>query len=153
MRVRQARLPPFVAVGGLLLVLCARFVLSVNKLCCDPDCARELAPAGGSYTQLQLSLSTWRLWLLDVVLSLCSLLRPLSSGPSPYFLFLEPISLARTRVRYIPKEKQFLSFPARASVTVYAKNVGNEDLWEGMVLYFTCMLIGAVLYCWYMSHL
>ena len=36
-------------------------------------------------------------------------------------------------MRYIPKNKQFLSFPARASITVLAKNVGNEDTWEGKV--------------------
>ena len=48
-------------------------------------------------------------------------------------LHLEPISLARTRVRYIPKEKEFLSFPARAAITVLAKNAGDENLWEGRV--------------------
>ena len=101
------------AVTGVLLAV-VQLASSSSKLCCDPDCSREYGRS------------------LLCVRSLVMFVPPLVNH-CLFLLLLEPISLARSRVRHLPKDKQFLSFPARASITVLAKNVGNEDIWEGKV--------------------
>ena len=60
-----------------------------------------------------------------------------------YFLFLpptEPISYGRTQQRYITKDKDFLSYPSSAIVTVLAKGAyfgeNGEEFWEAEVRNF-----------------
>lgn len=54
-----------------------------------------------------------------------------------YLFLLEPISYGRTQQRHITKEKDFLSYPQFAIVTILAKqaHVGDngEEFWEAEV--------------------
>lgn len=46
----------------------------------------------------------------------------------------EPISHGRTLIRNIKREEGYLTYPSNTLVTVFAKNVGNDDtIWEGEV--------------------
>ena len=54
---------------------------------------------------------------------------------SPFLLlFLAPISLGRTRSRKVGREEGYLTYPAHAKLTIWAKHYnGIEDEWEAEV--------------------
>lgn len=88
-------------------------VLSDKRLCYDPNCS-------GNWSHT--------LFSICIYFKICFFF-------NTYKLFndifsVEPISLARTTIKYFPNESGLLSFNVNDKVTVYSKEAGKrDDLW------------------------